>query len=74
MQTQQNNSNSHANDKKEIIMERKTIKRIEAVYWPLITVGYLIYSFATKNWGKSWIVWPVASLLSAAVTNYMGVE
>ena len=30
-------------------MERKTIKRIEAVYWPLITVGYLIYSFATKT-------------------------
>ena len=55
-------------------MERKTIKRIEAVYWPLITVGYLIYSFATNNWGKSWIVWPVASLLSAALKNYMEVE
>lgn len=40
---------------------------IGAVYWPIVTAVYLAYSFITMDWGRSWIVWPVAGVLFAAV-------
>ncbi|MDE5557173.1 MAG: helix-turn-helix domain-containing protein [Ruminococcus sp.] len=38
-------------------------------YWLIVTAGYLAYSFITSNWGKSWIVFPVAALLTPIVHN-----
>ncbi|MCM1314066.1 MAG: helix-turn-helix domain-containing protein [Alistipes senegalensis] len=38
-------------------------------YWLIVTAGYLAYSFITGNWGKSWIVFPVAALLTPIVHN-----
>ncbi len=32
-------------------------------YWKLITIVYLIYSFISGDWGKSWLIWPVAGIL-----------
>lgn len=40
---------------------------IKTVYWLLAVAIYLGYSFATDNWTQSWIVWPVAGVLFAAV-------
>ena len=42
-------------------------RRIAAVYWPLVTAGYLAYSFITNDWQHSWIVWPVAGVLFGAI-------
>lgn len=42
-------------------------KKVSAIYWPVITCMYLAYSFWTHDWGRSWIIWPVAAVLSAAV-------
>lgn len=36
-------------------------------YWLIVTAGYLAYSVITMNWGKSWIVFPVAVLLTPIV-------
>ena len=38
-----------------------------AVYWPIVTAVFIGYSFLTNNWGKSWIIWPVAGLLAVPV-------
>ncbi|MDE6780466.1 MAG: helix-turn-helix domain-containing protein [Ruminococcus sp.] len=38
-------------------------------YWLIITAGYLAYSFITGNWGDSWIVFPVAAILTPIVHN-----
>lgn len=38
-----------------------------AVYWPIITAVYIGYSFITNDWGRSWIIWPVAGLLAVPV-------
>lgn len=38
-----------------------------AVYWPIITAVFLGYSFLTNDWGRSWIIWPVAGLLAVPV-------
>lgn len=34
-----------------------------SAYWLVVTAIYLTYSFATQNWGNSWMIWPVAGVL-----------
>ena len=40
---------------------------VSAIYWPLVTAGFLAYSFITSDWGRSWIIWAVAGVLYGAV-------
>lgn len=46
---------------------------VASVYWPLITCIYLAYSFITFDWSRSWIIWPVAGVLFAAVASICGI-
>lgn len=47
------------------IKKRKSpiINAFSTCYWCLATAIYLAYSFLTKNWSISWIVWPIAGVL-----------
>lgn len=47
--------------------ETKRTEKVAAFYWPLVTAVYLGWSFLTMDWGTTWIVWPVAGVLFAAV-------
>lgn len=47
--------------------KNKVGERIGSIYWPIIVAIYLGYSFITDDWGRSWIVWPVAGVLYAAI-------
>lgn len=38
-----------------------------SAFWPLIVALYLLYSFFTKDWGRSWIIWPVAAMVFTVV-------
>lgn len=40
---------------------------IVPIYWCLVTAAYLAWSFITMAWERTWIVWPVAGVLFAAV-------
>lgn len=40
---------------------------VSAAYWLVITAVFLIYSMVTNDWENSWIVWPVAGVLYAAL-------
>jgi hypothetical protein len=51
------------NMKLELIMNT-----IASVYWPLIVVVYLVWSFMWSAWGISWIIWPIAGLLFGALS------
>lgn len=45
---------------------------VYTVYWVIATAVYLGYSFASNNWGNSWIIWAVAAVVFPAliaVTN-----
>ena len=44
------------------------METVAGVYWCLVTTGYLGYNFITHDWGRSWIVWPVAGCLFGAVS------
>jgi len=52
----------------------KRIKRavkLAAFYWPLLLAVYLGWSLWTMDWGVTWIVWPVGSILFAALVGLM---
>lgn len=40
---------------------------VAAVYWPLTVAIYLGWSFLGDAWDRSWVIWPVAGVLFAAV-------
>lgn len=45
---------------------------IGTAYWLVVTAGYLLWSFSTDGWRDTWIVWPVAGVLFAAVMAVCG--
>jgi len=42
---------------------------VAGIYWSVMTAIYLAYSFLTMDWARSWIIWPVAGVLYAAVVK-----
>ncbi len=57
--------------KGEYTIEEKHLKKktdaFSGAYWCLIVAIYLGWSFWTNNWKFTWIIWPVAGVLYAAV-------
>lgn len=47
--------------------KNKVIEVVATVYWLVIVAVFLGYSFLTEDWGRSWIIWPVAGVLFGAV-------
>lgn len=48
--------------------KNKTEETISSVYWCVAVAIYLTWSFLTNDWGRTWIVWPIAGVLFGAVT------
>ena len=48
-------------------IKRSPLNVVGTVYWLAVTAGYLAWSFATDGWRTTWIVWPVAGVLYAAI-------
>ena len=44
---------------------------VPGVYWCIATAIYLGISFTQNNWGISWIVWPIAGVLFAALMGIL---
>lgn len=36
-----------------------------SVYWSAVTAGYLLWSFLTGAWHFTWLIWPLAGILSS---------
>ena len=36
--------------------------RVAGVYWLSAVVIYLSWSFITEDWGRTWIIWPIAGV------------
>ncbi len=50
--------------------KKKVGRKLSALaggYWLIATAIYLAYSFISNDWGRSWIVWPVAGVLYPAL-------
>ena len=46
---------------------------VGTAYWLVAVAVYLAWSFATNDWKNTWILWPVAGVLFAAVMTLCGV-
>ncbi|WP_282926177.1 permease prefix domain 1-containing protein [Helcococcus kunzii] len=46
---------------------------IAAIFWTLMTTIYLIYSFLTNDWGRSWIIWPIAGIVFGFIATIVNV-
>lgn len=52
-------------------VERELNKRstkFAGIYWPCVTAVYLLISLPTSRWEITWVIWPVAALIFAAVS------
>lgn len=54
--------------------KNKLIDKVAAIYWPVVVAIYLAYSFLTSDWGRSWIIWPVAGVLFGAIAGICSVS
>lgn len=45
----------------------RLVETVASIYWPVITCIYLGYSFMTRRWGSSWMIWVVAGVLYGAI-------
>ncbi len=50
----------------------KKLEVFSTAYWCSITAVYLAISFTRDNWERSWIIWPVAGVLYAALQAVLG--
>lgn len=59
----------------EYTREEKQVKKkldtLSGIYWCTVTAIYLGWSFLTMRWDFTWIVWPVAGVLFAAIYGVM---
>lgn len=47
------------------------LKAVSSGYWLITTAIFLAYSFATNNWGKSWVIFAVAGVLYPAILSIL---
>lgn len=57
----------YAKDKKS----KNIIDAVTSCYWLLITGVYLLISFLTENWGITWVIWPIAGVVFAAIITIL---
>jgi len=47
--------------------KKKVEDKIESIYWTIIVAIYLGWSFLTYDWHITWIIWPIAGVLSEII-------
>lgn len=54
--------------------KERTVRRVimDNIYWPIVLAIYLGISFLTHRWDMTWIIWPVAAILSTPVEMMLG--
>ena len=50
---------------------KRKMEAVSSIYWCLMTAIYLGWSFWTMRWDFTWIIWPVAGVLYAAIAGIM---
>ena len=58
---------------REEVEKEKREEKLGSIYWPVIVAIYLGWSFLTNDWHITWVVWPVAALLFAAIANAVSI-
>ncbi len=59
---------------KEANEVKEVTDQVTTIYWAIVVGIYLGWSFYTNNWGLTWIVFPVAGVLSSVVPNIISLK
>ena len=54
--------------------QNNRVQKFSRFYWPIITAIYLGWSFVTRQWQFTWIVWVIAGLVYSAVASLLKKE
>lgn len=46
----------------------KLTEKIASIYWLTVLAIYLLISFVSNNWARSWIIWPVCAVLFVIIS------
>ncbi len=46
---------------------KKYARKVGSIYWSVVTAIYLLISFLTMRWEVTWVIWPVAGIMSSVV-------
>ncbi len=57
---------------KEEKYKNKKLEAFSGAYWCIVTAVYLGVSFIYHSWHISWVVWPIAGVLFAAIHSILG--
>ncbi len=49
----------------------KRKEKISSLYWSVVTAIYLVWSFLSGAWGITWVIWPLAGVLSGIVESLL---
>ncbi len=52
----------------------KKLEAVSGAYWPLVTLLYLAYSFATHDWHITWVIWPIAAVVFGVIEAIFAVS
>ncbi len=78
----------HLNDKKTVsgayknkkrkstgepVFEDEKLASMMSLYWPTVTCIYLIWSFLTFDWARTWLIWPVAAIIRKVICKNLGI-
>lgn len=44
-------------------------EKVGGIYWPVVVAIYLAWSFIGDAWARSWLIFPIAGLIFAALVN-----
>lgn len=58
----------------EVVYENDTLNTVMSLYWFTVRCVYLIWSFVTFEWYKTWIIWPLAVLIHYIIKTGFGKE
>lgn len=61
----------HREERREKSREKVVSGAVMGIFWLLVVAVYIAYSFITMNWALSWVIFPVAALLSGVLALIM---
>ena len=50
----------------------RNLKNLLSIFWSLATIAYLLVSFLTMRWDITWLIWPIAGVVSGIIKTIWG--
>ncbi len=63
------NREEEIESRKNETKRQKVFRSVMSVYWSVVLLLYLGVSFSFQNWHISWIIWPIAGIISSIINT-----